>query len=143
MAREAAPSPPKGERAGVRGRENARKLRRAEADAERKLWYFLRTRQLGGHKFRRQHLVGPYIADFACPESHLIVELDGGQHAEQQQYDVRRTKALLACGYRVIRFWDNEALTHTDAVLETILHELETRPSPQPSPRRRGEGEHK
>jgi adenine-specific DNA-methyltransferase len=100
----------------------------------------LRDRQLGGHKFRRQHPVGPYIADFACVERGLIVELDGGQHAEQQRYDTRRTEFMVACGFRVIRFLDNEALTQTDAVRESILRELESSPSPQPSPRKRGEG---
>jgi very-short-patch-repair endonuclease len=100
----------------------------------------LRDRQLGGHKFRRQHPVGPYIADFACVERGLIVELDGGQHAEQKSYDARRSDALVARGFKVIRFWDNEVLTQTRAVLESILRELESRPSPQPSPRKRGEG---
>ena len=141
MTREATPSPPKGERVGVRGRNKARDLRRSETDAERKLWHFLRDRRLAGHKFRRQHTVGPYIADFACIERRLIVELDGGQHVERQGYDVRRTEYLVARGFHVIRFWDNEALTQTDAVLETVLRELEKRPSPQPSPRKRGEGE--
>jgi very-short-patch-repair endonuclease len=141
MRREVAPSPPKGERAGARGRNKARELRRSETDAERKLWRFLRDRQLGGYKFRRQHPVGLYIVDFACIERGLIVELDGGQHAEQRRYDARRTEFLATQGFKVIRFWDNDALTQTDAVLEMILHELASCPSPQPSPRRRGEGD--
>jgi very-short-patch-repair endonuclease len=124
----------------VTGRDKARELRRSETDAERKLWHFLRDRQLGGHKFRRQHAVGLYIADFACVERGLIVELDGGQHAGQQRYDARRTEFLVAHQFRVIRFWDNEVLTQTGAVLESILRELESRPSPRPSPRKRGEG---
>jgi very-short-patch-repair endonuclease len=139
LTREATPSLPKGERVGVRGRDKARELRRSETDAERKLWHFLRDRQLGGHKFRRQHPVGPYLADFACVERGLIVELDGGQHAEQQRYDARRTEFLIARGFKVIRFWDNEVLTQTSAVLESILRE--SRPSPRPSPRKRGEGD--
>ena len=125
----------------MRGRDKARELRRRETDAERKLWYSLRDRHLAGHKFRRQHTVGPYIADFACVERGLIVELDGGQHAEQQRYDARRTEFLVARGFKVIRFLDNEALTQTQATLESILQELESRPSPQPSPRKRGEGD--
>jgi very-short-patch-repair endonuclease len=125
----------------VRGREKARELRRSETDAERKLWHFLRDRQLGGHKFRRQHPVGPYIADFACVERGLIVELDGGQHVEEQRYDARRTEFLVTRGFRVIRFLDDEALTQIDAVRESILRELESSPSPHPSPRKRGEGE--
>jgi very-short-patch-repair endonuclease len=80
----------------VRGRDKARELRRSETDAERKLWHFLRNRQIGGHKFRRQHAVGLYVADFACVERGLIVELDGGQHAEQQRYDARGTEFLVA-----------------------------------------------
>jgi very-short-patch-repair endonuclease len=139
LTREATPSLPKGERVGVRGRDKARELRRSETDAERKLWHFLRDRQLGGHKFRRQHPVGPYLADFACVERGLIVELDGGQHAEQQRYEARRTEFLIARGFKVIRFWDNEVLTQTSAVLESILRE--SRPSPRPSPRKRGEGD--
>ncbi|HEX9275225.1 MAG TPA: DUF559 domain-containing protein [Casimicrobiaceae bacterium] len=124
----------------MRGRDEARELRRSETDAERKLWHFLRDRHLGGQKFRRQHVVGPYIAD-SCVERGLIVELDGGQHAEQQRHDARRTEFLVARGFKVIRFWDNEVLTQMEAVLESILREFVSRPSPQPSPRKRGEGD--
>ena len=135
-----APSPPKGEKVGVRGPPaKARELRRSETDAQRKLWHFLHDRRLAGHKFRRQYVVGPYIADFACVERRLIVELDGGQHIDRQGYDARRAEFLYARGFSVIRFWDNDALTQTEAVLETVLRELE--PSPRPSPRKRGEGD--
>jgi adenine-specific DNA-methyltransferase len=125
----------------VRARERAKELRRSETDAERSLWQRLRDRQLGGFKFRRQHPIGVFIADFTCLERRLIVELDGGQHAEQKRYDVHRSNALATRGFKVIRFWDNEVLTQTDAVLESILRALESRPSPQPSPRKRGEGD--
>ncbi|MDQ2962920.1 MAG: endonuclease domain-containing protein [Pseudomonadota bacterium] len=141
MTAKTAPSPPKGERAGVRGRDFARELRRKETDAEHTLWRHLRDRQLDGCKFRRQHPIGPYIADFACPERLLIVELDGGQHAERGQYDKARTRYLGDHGWRVVRFWDNEALLQTDSVLERILSILCNHPSPQPSPRKRGEGD--
>ena len=116
-------------------------LRRKQTDAERLLWRHLRDRQLGGCKFRRQHKVGPYFADFACIESCLIVELDGGQHADNVLYDRNRTRFLEKRGWRLRRFWDNDVLTQTDAVLESILNELANCPSPQPSPRP-GEREH-
>ncbi len=102
----------------------ARHLRRTMTDAERLLWRHLRGRQLGGHKFRRQVPVGRYIADFLCQEARLIVELDGGQHAERADYDDKRTAVLESLGYRVIRFWNTDVLANTDGVLTTILNEL-------------------
>jgi very-short-patch-repair endonuclease len=95
---------------------------------------------LASWKFSRQKPIGPYIVDFVCREASLIVEIDGGQHADRVARDEARTAYLESLGYRVIRFWNNEVLSNTDAVMETILHELTTDPSPQPSPRR-GEGE--
>ena len=71
-------------------------------------------------KFRRQHPIGSFITDFCCIESHLVVELDGGQHAEQAEYDARRTKHLASRGYRVIRFWDDVVLSSIDEVVEQI-----------------------
>lgn len=109
-------------------------LRTNSTDAEKRLWQALRNRQLQGHKFRRQHPIPPYIVDFVCLERRLIVELDGGQHAESQAYDASRTAALERLGYRVLRFWNNEILGNTQAVLEAILRELSASPSPQPSP---------
>ena len=91
-------------------RDRARGLRQSMTDAEHTLWYRLRNRQLQGCKFRRQHDIGPYIADFVCTEAMLVVELDGGQHAEQVLYDARRTAFLQAQGYRVLRFCDNDVL---------------------------------
>jgi len=114
--------------------QRARNLRRRQTDAERRLWRALRDRQMEAFKFRRQYLIAGYIADFACPEQKLIVELDGGQHAQSVQYDLRRTKKLEANGFRVLRFWDNDALINTDAVLETIRLALLDDPSPRPSP---------
>jgi very-short-patch-repair endonuclease len=113
--------------------DRARGLRQNMADAEQKLWYRLRNRQLGGRKFRRQHEIDYYIVDFVCNEAMLIVELDGGQHAEQVGYDEHRARHLQAKGYRVLRFWNNEALTNIESVLEVIL-EAATKPSPHPSP---------
>ena len=104
-------------------------LRTNATEAERRIWYFLRNRQFEKFKFRRQHLTGVYIVDFVCLEEKLIVELDGGQHVGQAQYDARRTKTLLDKGFRVWRFWNNDVLLNTNAVLETILAELNACPS--------------
>lgn len=107
----------------------ARQLRVEATDAEARLWQRLRNRMLGGFKFRRQFPVGPYIADFICIERKLIVELDGGQHADNPA-DKRRTRFLELRGYRVIRFWNPDVLSNTDGVLEMILIELEKAPHP-------------
>ncbi|MEK6561949.1 MAG: endonuclease domain-containing protein [Candidatus Binatota bacterium] len=112
---------------------NAKRLRRNETDAERKLWMQLRSRQMNGTKFRRQQPIGRYIVDFFCPESRLVVELDGGHHANQAEADMRRTEFLTKAGYRVLRFWDNEVLSETAAVLQKIVGEL-NHPSPRPLP---------
>ncbi|GIV24571.1 MAG: hypothetical protein KatS3mg026_0263 [Bacteroidia bacterium] len=114
----------------------AREMRHAPTDAEQRLWYFLRDRRLGGYKFRRQHPVGNFIADFACIEGRLIVELDGGQHAElfQQEKDIAKTRFFEERGFRVLRFWNNEVLNDTQTVLETILQALEEAPHPNPLP---------
>jgi len=125
------------ERAGVR----AKALRAASTDAESLLWYHLRDRRLAGHKFRRQRPIGPYFADFACLEAHLVIELDGGQHVDATEYDQRRAGFMAGEGFRVLRFWNNEVLTQTDAVREKILAALqETHPHPNPLPPA-GEGE--
>lgn len=121
--------------------DRARGLRQAMTDAEQKLWFHLRNRQLNGHKFRRQHEIDHYIVDFVCSEAMLIVELDGGQHAEQVVYDERRTRYLQARGYRVLRFWNNEALMNLESVLGVIL-EAVAKPAPHPSPLPAGEREH-
>ena len=105
-------------------RRYARRLRRDQTDAERKLWSRLRDRRLYGARFRRQHPIGPFIADFCCTTAKLIVELDGGQHALQKRSDAERTAFLAGQGYRLIRFWDNEALTNTEGVLLRIIEAL-------------------
>jgi very-short-patch-repair endonuclease len=111
----------------------ARRLRRTQTDAERKLWSRLRDRQICGAKFRRQHPIGKYIADFCCVESKLIVELDGSQHGPENESDRSRTQAIERLGYRVLRFWDNEVLKDSVAVLEKIMQTIEE-PSPFPLP---------
>ncbi|NJM34819.1 MAG: endonuclease domain-containing protein [Rhodomicrobium sp.] len=99
----------------------ARKLRRNQTDAERKLWFELRGRRLHGLKFRRQVPVAGFIADFLSEEIKLIVEVDGGQHAETIEEDDERTKVLSAAGYQVVRFWNDDVLTNIEGVLERIL----------------------
>jgi very-short-patch-repair endonuclease len=98
----------------------ARALRQSSTDAESLLWFRLRNRQLLDLKFRRQRPIGNYIADFACMEIGLVAELDGGQHLEQLAYDARREEAMKALGFQTLRFWDNEVLKETDAVMEKI-----------------------
>lgn len=115
----------------------ARKLRRDITDAEKKLWTSLRHRQLSSAKFRRQHPIGPFITDFCCVEQGLVVELDGGQHAEQAVSDLSRTAFLTSRGYRVLRFWNNEVLTNISGVIERIDDALK---SPHPGPLPKGEG---
>jgi very-short-patch-repair endonuclease len=101
-------------------RDRARELRRAQTEAEKKLWSRLKAGQLLGVKFRRQFPVGPFFADFCAPKEFLIIELDGSQHLEMLKRDTQRTKYLEDLGYRVVRFWDDDALAHTDEVLEQI-----------------------
>ena len=93
-------------------------------DAECVLWRQLRKRQILGFKFRRQHPLGRYIVDFACPDARLVIEIDGGQHIEQHKYDKARTDWLSTQGYKVLRFWNNEIQENLDGVTETILREL-------------------
>jgi very-short-patch-repair endonuclease len=116
-------------------RDRARELRKNLTDTERFVWDKLRHRQLGGHKFRRQVSLGPYIADLVCLERRLIVELDGGQHAEREEEDARRTQWLEGQGFTVIRFWNHEALQEWDAIEQAIWEHLAGRtPHPNPPP---------
>jgi very-short-patch-repair endonuclease len=103
-------------------------LRKGQTDAEALLWSRLRARQLSGLKFRRQHPIGSFFADFACIELMLVVELDGGQHGEPEAmaYDAMRRQAMLAMGFRTLRFWDNEVLRETEGVLQMIRQVAET-----------------
>ena len=122
--------------------ERARSLRCALTPAEFALWTRIRGRQLAGFKFVRQEPIGRYYADFLCRERRLIIELDGGQHAESRG-DRHRDSALCALGYRVIRIWNNDVIENLDGVLQALVSELEDGPSPQPSPRKRGEGDNR
>ena len=120
------------ERAGVR----ARALRTASTDAERRLWSRLRNRQLAGCKFRRQHPIGGFIADFACLEAGLVVEVDGGQHFDDagMAADARRTRALEAAGFHVLRFDNRQVLVQTEEVLAAIHRWLLDHQHPHPNP---------
>jgi adenine-specific DNA methylase/very-short-patch-repair endonuclease len=118
--------------------EFARSLRKEQTDAETLLWTLLRNRRLAGRKFRRQHSIPPYVVDFYCHEASLVIEVDGGQHAERRRYDETRTRFLESRGLRVLRFWNHEVLQQTESVLEAIWSELQS-PSP-PSPLPEGEG---
>jgi len=120
----------------------ARKLRADATEAEIRLWSKLRRKQLAGFRFRRQQPMGRFIVDFFCPEAQLIVEVDGGQHADESP---ARADWLKRRGYRVLRFWNNEVLANTEGVVETILDVLKSPPthlrhSPQATSPSRGEG---
>ncbi len=104
----------------------AKHLRRNATDAEQKLWRHVRNRRLGGHRFRRQQPLGPYIVDFVCLDKKLIVEVDGGQHAERVGRDEKRTAWLESQGFRVLRFWNNQVLTEIEEVAQTIMMALES-----------------
>ncbi len=121
-----------------RTRGQARTLRRGPTDAERKLWYLLRSLKPVRSHFRRQAPIGIYIADFASHTDKLVIELDGSQHAEvRKDYDERWTQWLQSQGYRALRFWNNDVLKTPRSVGEAILAARET---PPPTPPHKGEG---
>lgn len=125
----------------------ARTLRRDLTPAERRMWHMLRSAQLEGLKFRRQHPVGPFIADFACLAIKLVVEIDGGQHNESIS-DAGRDAYMQAHGWNILRFWNNDVLKNTQGVLISIIRVCKQRvPSPDagkslrhPLPPAAGEG---
>jgi very-short-patch-repair endonuclease len=104
----------------------AKRLRKNSTDAERALWRVLRSRQLGGHKFRRQQPLGPFIVDFVCLDARMVVEIDGGQHNEEEDiaYDQRRSQWLEKAGFRVMRFWNHEVLNQLESVSDAISNAL-------------------
>ncbi len=104
----------------------ARSLRSNMTDVERRLWTALKGKQIAGCRFRRQHPIGAYVADFACIDRMLVIELDGGQHQDQEAYDEDRSRFLKQQGWQVVRFWNNEVLENLDGVLEAILKKLES-----------------
>ena len=109
---------------------HVRVLRQNTTDAEKHSWYFLRAKRLNGYKFRRQHLIQPYIVDFICLSKKIIIECDGSQHLDQQSYDKKRDEFISSKGYKIIRFWNNHILKETPIVLDMILSELEKPSSP-------------
>ncbi|MDR2016783.1 MAG: endonuclease domain-containing protein [Burkholderiales bacterium] len=111
--------------------QKAKTLRKNLTDAEKTLWFYLRGKRFGGVKFKRQKPMGSYIVDFVAPNEKLVIELDGGQHQERMVHDQERTRYLERCGYRVLRFWNNECLSETEAVLERIRSALSPTPLPQ------------
>ncbi len=110
----------------------ARELRASATDAEQKIWYLLRNRNFLGYKFRRQHPIGNYILDFYCPDAKLAIELDGSQHAENEKYDRQRSEILQADGIKVLRFWNNDVLRNTEAVLMQLANALPLTPALSP-----------
>ena len=108
-------------------KEKARTLRRNQTDAEKLVWQRLRNRQLMDKRFRRQYPIGQYIVDFVCLNLRLIVELDGGQHMDQQAYDERRSDYLNQQGFVVVRFWNNEVMGNIEGVLESLILTLSQR----------------
>ncbi len=116
------PRPP---RSNPKTRTRAIELRKELTPAERKLWASLRGDKLGVN-FRRQHAIGNFIPDFVCIEKKLIIELDGSQHLEQEEYDEERTKYFESLGYKVIRFWNNDVTKNMDGVIRSIIFALDT-----------------
>ncbi|MEN4904766.1 endonuclease domain-containing protein [Luteimonas sp. TWI1416] len=104
-------------------RDLARRLRQTMTDAERALWRHLRMRQMAGARFRRQHPIGPYVVDFVCLAQGLVIEVDGGQHAESTS-DAARDAFLRAQGYRVLRFWNHDVLGNPEGVWLRIRQAL-------------------
>jgi len=118
-----------------------RTLRNEMTDAEKALWKVLRSRQVSGLKFRRQHAFGDYILDFVCLENKVVIEVDGGQHGERTECDEIRTRDLLTAGFRVLRFWNNEVLAEIEGVRERIWRAVQEEQShPHPGPPLEGEG---
>ena len=128
--------------------DHAKKMRREMTAAEQRLWHFLRAGRLQGYKFRRQQPMGSYIADFVCVNPKLIIEADGGQHAEQAAYDTERSRYFQRQGFTVLRFWNHQILQQTDDVLAEMLRVLDglvekrqvtlVPPNPLPNPPPRG-----
>jgi very-short-patch-repair endonuclease len=110
-------------RSNSKTRTRAIELRKEPAPAEAQLWAYLRNDKLG-ISFRRQHAIGNYIADFCSPKAKLIIELDGSQHLEQEEYDKERTKYLEFQGYTVLRFWNHDVMNNIDGVILAITNAL-------------------
>ena len=111
----------------------ARDLRLNATEAEKRVWRLLRSRQTGA-KFRRQQPIEGYVVDFVSFEHRLIIEIDGGQHNDPNEYEQRRTRCLDANGFRILRFWNNDVMENEEGVFERIVEVLsEAAPAPSPS----------
>src|SRR5262245_17601229 len=115
-------------------RRRVRQLRKNPTDAERILWQKLRYWQLDGIKFRRQQPLGRYVVDFVSLEKRLVIEVDGGQHAEDVTYDSGRDTWLREQGFIVLRFWNNDVLKNIEGVMSVIFDKLQSTPYLDPSP---------
>ncbi len=121
--------------------ERPRAMRRELTEPERRLWHALRAGRLEGAKFRRQVVIGPYIADFACrTPKMLVIEVDGESHAEASAYDDRRSQELRMRGYETIRFPNHDVMSNLDGVLLTIQKALGLGGPPPPKPQSGGVG---
>jgi very-short-patch-repair endonuclease len=109
----------------------ARRLRRDSTSAEARLWNKLRSRAIDSHKFVRQQPIGRYVVDFVCRERRLVIEVDGGQHAESHR-DLVRDQWLRDHKYRILRFWNNDVMSNMDGVLATIAEALRAEAPPHP-----------
>ena len=113
------------QRATPKLQRRAAELRRNQTEAEARLWAYLRAHQVNGVHFRRQHAIGNFVVDFCAPRKKLIIEVDGGQHLEQEEYDTERTRFLESLGYTVLRFWNNDIMTDIEGVIRVILDTLD------------------
>jgi very-short-patch-repair endonuclease len=119
----------------IRTRTAARELRRRTTDTEQRVWGIVRRRQIDGLLFRRQHPIGPYIVDFVCVETRIVIEIDGEIHTDQQEYDAERDDYLQQVGYAVLRFTVDRVLNDLNGVLADIKAACASSPLP-----RTGEG---
>jgi very-short-patch-repair endonuclease len=114
---------------------NSAQLRHNSTEAEEKLWQVLRMHQLENTHFRRQHAIGSFIVDFCAPHKKIVIEIDGKQHQDQQEYDNERTQVLESKGYQVLRFWNEDVINHMENVLDSILSVLRSNHDHTPSTR--------
>jgi len=109
-------------------------MRKLPTEREKRLWLALRAKRLAGFKFRRQKVIGPNIVDFAARQPMLVIEVDGDSHASQDDYDKRRSAFLEKCGYRVLRYTNQDVMMNMEAVLTNILEAAEQASSAGPLP---------
>ncbi len=102
----------------------AAELRHNLTPAEAKLWAYLRAHRLAGAGFRRQHAIGHYVVDFCAPGKRMVIELDGNQHLDQEEYDAERTAFLVSKGYCVLRFWNKDVMSNIEEVIGAIMDQM-------------------